>query len=114
MDGCEISSTVRDGGRVLTVVGDVDLGATEKLEAEISGAVEGMDPGSELLLDLAGVGFLDSAGTRALLNGADAVRAAEVRLAFVLSPAVGRVLEMTRLGPDAFGIDAPDWPSASA
>ena len=114
MDGCEISSSVVAGRRVLTVVGDVDLGATEKLGAAITGAVEDLDPGSELELDLAGVDFLDSAGLRALLLGADAVSAANVQLSIVLSPAVRRVLEMTRLGPDVFGIAADDWPPAAS
>ncbi|HWG26156.1 STAS domain-containing protein [Actinospica sp.] len=111
---CEISSSVEEGGRVLTVVGDVDLGAGEKLEAEIAGAAGDLDPGAELVLDLAGVGFLDSAGLRALLRGADAASAAEVRLAFVLSPAVTRVFELTRIGPKFFGIAAPDWDSATS
>lgn len=114
VNACEISSSIEAGGRVLTVVGDVDLGASEKLQAEIVGAVEDREPGAQLRLDLAGVGFLDSAGLRALLRGSDAASAAEVRLAFVLSPAVSRVLEMTRIGPEVFGIAAPDWGSAAS
>ncbi|HET9172349.1 MAG TPA: STAS domain-containing protein [Actinospica sp.] len=113
VDVCEISSASAPGGRVLTVVGEVDLGASEKLEAEIAGAVGDLDPGAELVLDLKGVAFLDSAGLRALLHGSDAAAAAEVRLAFVLSPAVTRVFEMTRIGPEVFGIAAPDWDSAA-
>lgn len=112
VNACEISSANRAGGRVLTVIGDVDLGASRKLEAAIADAAEALDPGSELLLDLAAVGFLDSAGLRALLRGSDAASAAEVRLAFVLSPAVARVLEMARMGPEVFGLDARDWGAA--
>ncbi|HTJ66389.1 MAG TPA: STAS domain-containing protein [Actinospica sp.] len=112
MNGCEISSSVRAGRRVLSVVGDVDLGSAEKLEAEIAGAVEDLDPGADLLLDLSGVSFLDSSGLRALILGSDAVKMADVRLAFVLSPAVSRVLEVTQLPPEAFGIAAPDWSAA--
>ena len=113
MDVCEISSAIGAAGRVLTVVGEVDLGSSQKLEVEIADAVADLDPGAELVLDLTGVAFLDSAGLRALLRGSDAAAAADVRLAFALSPAVTRVFEMTRIGPEVFGIDAPDWDAAA-
>jgi len=109
VNACTISSSIEPGGRMLTVAGDVDLAASAKLEAEIVGAVGELDPGAELCLDLAAVGFLDSAGLRALLRGSDAASAAEVRLALVLSPAVARVLEMARIGPEVFGIAGLDW-----
>jgi anti-anti-sigma factor len=98
---------------VLTVTGDVDLSSSRQLKAEIAGAAESLDPDTELVVDLSGVAFLDSTGLRALLRGADAVRAAGARLSFVLSPPVRRVLELTSLTPEVFGIRAADWTAAS-
>jgi anti-sigma B factor antagonist len=113
VNACEISSSAEAGRRVLTVVGEVDLGASAGFEAEITGAVAALAGGEELVLDLTGVGFLDSSGLRALLHGANAAAEAEVRLTVLPSEAVARVLEITRIGPEVLGIEsAREEPSA--
>ena len=106
---CEISSSVEAGRRVLTVVGEVDLSVSERFDAEIDAAIEALAPGAELVLGLAGVDFLDSAGLRCLLRGARSASAADVRLTVVPSPAVSRVLEMACVVPEVVGVrDAGD------
>jgi anti-anti-sigma factor len=97
---CEISSSVEAGRGVLTVVGEVDLSVSERFAA----AIEALAPDTDLVVDLAEVDFLDSAGLRCLLQGAKSASAAGVRLAVVPSPAVSRVLEMACVVPDVLGV----------
>ena len=101
---CEISSSVEAGRGVLTVVGEVDLSVSERFAAAIAAAIEALAPDTDLVVDLAEVDFLDSAGLRCLLQGAKSASAAGVRLTVVPSPAVSRVLEMACVVPDVLGV----------
>jgi anti-anti-sigma factor len=82
---------------VARVAGALDIASTSKLDAELSAALaEG--PCAGLVLDVSGVGVLDSTGLRALWTIRHAMR--EVGAPFVLrrpSPAVLHVLEATGL-----------------
>ena len=61
-------SSHREGDTVTIVVqGDVDLSNAEQLEQAISTA--GADDATGIVVDLAGVPFLDSAGINALVKG---------------------------------------------
>lgn len=63
------TSTERDGGLILTVTGEVDGLTAARLRAAIRDAFDRLD-GRVLVLDLAGVDFLGSAGLRTLLESA--------------------------------------------
>jgi len=104
VNACEISSSVEAGRGVLTVVGEVDLSVSERLDSAIDAALEACATDAELVLDLGGVEFLDSAGLRSLLRGAKAASAVDVRYAVVPSPAVTRVLEMACVAPEILGV----------
>ncbi|WP_305787241.1 STAS domain-containing protein [Symbioplanes lichenis] len=106
------------GGGVahLVVVGEIDAETSEVLLALIANAA-GRPGTAELVVDLRRVGFLDAAGARALLRGADAVDRHGVgyRLA---NPggSVRRVLEVAGVTAQVPVVDllpgrAPDCPA---
>jgi anti-sigma B factor antagonist len=83
---------------LVTARGDLDLAATEPAEQELALAERGSP--ELIVLDLAGVDFIDSSGLRVLLMAAE--RAGEAEHRFVVARASGqvsKVLEMT--GSDA-------------
>lgn len=87
--------TVADHGdhALLTVVGDLDFAAHAELEAQVVALAEA---GRSVVVDCAGITFLDSMGLRALVAGL--VAAQEAGLDFALaapSPPVVRVLELS-------------------
>jgi anti-sigma B factor antagonist len=63
-----IATNRQDEVVTLSVAGDVDLATGQKLEREITEAVVGAGPGS-VVVDLSGVGFLDSSGISVLVRG---------------------------------------------
>lgn len=79
--------------RHLVVQGEIDLHTAALLRKHLAGLVEdGHDP---VVVDMAGVTFLDSSGVEALVRALDAL--GQRREALVLqrpSPAVRRILEM--------------------
>jgi anti-anti-sigma factor len=90
-NGAGISVEVTDDG-VIVVVGDIDMASGPQVEATI---VRREDE-NPLVLDLAGVGFIDSSGLRSLLGASRraAVRGSTVVLRSV-GPEVSRLLEIT-------------------
>lgn len=84
------------GWTVLTAVGDLDVGSAPSLRATIIEHLPRAD--GHLVLDLAGVHFIDSMGLGALIGGLKRARAqgGDLRLA-APSDAVARILELTRL-----------------
>jgi anti-anti-sigma factor len=100
------ASTVREDG-LLTVrveqdgdtlvvrpFGEVNLSNAKTLEAELRRAIGG--DSSAVVVDLGGVGFIDTIGLRALLLIAKQARRAGVRLSMLRgSPPVERVIEET-------------------
>lgn len=54
----EVSEEIEDGVRVLRVSGDVDFDVAPELKQRIVGRVEAGD--RQLIIDLSGVGFIDS------------------------------------------------------
>jgi anti-sigma B factor antagonist len=63
-----IATSRQDEVLTLSVVGDVDLATGQQLEREITQALSAADPGS-VVVDLSGVGFLDSSGISVLVKG---------------------------------------------
>ncbi|MEV0155125.1 STAS domain-containing protein [Micromonospora sp. NPDC050686] len=108
---------VRDAARgrvILCPTGEIDMSSADALEAALREAVRRPDARA-VLVDLSRVDFLDSAGVRALLRGADAgaVHAVPVRVTDP-QPAVARILRITGVGPllgwadgEAYRADGP-------
>jgi len=92
------ATTKRDGDRIdVIVAGDVDSSTSQQLETLLS---ELADPTItvHVVVDLAGVGFIDSAGLRALIVAQRVIEAAGSRLTVGMASApVTRLLEMTGL-----------------
>lgn len=78
--------TVTDDGGVLVVAvtGEVDLSNATDLEAELGTALDGA---ASAVIDLAGLDYLDSSGTRSLHRLAAAATARRQPLALVAPPA---------------------------
>ena len=82
---------------VLTVYGEIDVHSSTELEREVRDVL-GEDPFRHLVLDVAGVGFIDSSGLRTLIalerEAHDKGRSFALRAA---SRPVVRLLEVTGL-----------------
>jgi anti-sigma B factor antagonist len=90
-----VDSAVRDASIDVTLAGELDMAAAFRLESELDRllATEGVD---SVQLDLADVGFLDSAGLGVLLSIRDqaARRGIDLRVGRMSEP-VRRVLDAT-------------------
>ena len=83
------------GQTVVTVAGDVDMHSASRLRDALAEA--GQRPGCRVVLDLAGVEFMASAGVHVLLDGAGRFETAGGALVLVgPRPMVARVLSLTR------------------
>jgi stage II sporulation protein AA (anti-sigma F factor antagonist) len=82
----------------LTLVGEVDPHTAPRVEGEIRAGL--LSPSVEqLLIDLAGVTFMDSSGLRVLISAHRSMRERGGRLVLRSpSPTVSRLLEITQLG----------------
>ena len=79
--------------QVIEVVGDIDIETAGDLRAHFLEHL--VDPAARVVLDLSGVGFMDSSGLGALVSGWQVVRdEGEIRIAGA-NPAVQRVLSIT-------------------
>jgi anti-anti-sigma factor len=89
--------TVEDGGLVKLVLrGELDLSTAAKVEEELRRAESAEPP--VLVLDLAGLTFLDSTGLRLIVTADRRAREKGRRLAVVKGPdTVQRVFSITRL-----------------
>jgi anti-sigma B factor antagonist len=92
--GFRVQIDVDDGMHVISVFGEVDVASAPVVgqaleEAEVSAA-------TSVVLDLAGVTFLDSAGIRVLMNAVSVSRAGENKLSVRrdYQPPVDRVLAL--------------------
>ena len=88
-----VSSSERNGSRLWTVEGEIDLATIPVLEQRLEEATS--SGVTELLIDMSRVSFIDSSGLRALL----AVKDALPRVVLVApSRSVRRLLEVVELG----------------
>jgi len=84
-------------GNTLTVIlsGDLDTNTAPVLTSALEECLEGI---TSLILDLTGVGYLSSAGIRAILRAENSMNAVSGSLQLVgVQPAVYKVLEITML-----------------
>jgi anti-sigma B factor antagonist len=95
----ELEVTTVDGGVVVcSVVGELDVASAPTLRQELVRAVSEADGPPRIVVDLAGVDFLDSTGLGVLLGGLKRVRARDGALALARAEAqVRKVFEVTRV-----------------
>src|ERR1700760_4378336 len=91
-----VDISVEDDTSVLTLSGELDLASTPILERELETVESG--GAKKILIDLTGVGFMDSTGLQALLRARErAMTQAGVQLSLRRGPhQVQRVFELTR------------------
>jgi anti-sigma B factor antagonist len=89
-----IQAESRNGIPVVTVAGEIDLSTAPRLAEAMKRALV---PGAPLIVNLAGVEFIDSAGTHALAVADHAATEGGGRLLIVTSEFVARVLEVSGL-----------------
>lgn len=92
----EVEVTERDGWTVVAPVGDVDLSSAPDLRRQLVAAVSAT--GGRVVVDLAGVHFVDSQGLGTLVGGVKRARShgGDLRLA-APAPEVADVLALTGL-----------------
>lgn len=104
----ELRTTSEDGRQVLRVAGEVDMESSPRLLAAIK---SGLRAAPALVVDLAGVRYMDSSGVAVLIQGLRA--AARRQQPFALrepSDQVVAVLELAQLLP-LFGLDDEGRPA---
>ena len=85
-----------DAGHVITITGELDIAAAPELSTVL--LIAAGSPGSLVVLDLAGVEFVDSTALGTLLKAGDEIEAAGKRLRIVCAGGpVRKLLEMTNL-----------------
>jgi anti-anti-sigma factor len=94
VDALEITASVQDGRDVIAVGGDIDITTQRQFADAIAARLAA---GRALVLDLTGIGFVDSSGLRALLKAARDARIQQTALTIAASPAVYRVLELAQV-----------------
>jgi anti-anti-sigma factor len=95
-----VESSVEGEMTVVTLSGELDLASTPTLERELD-AVESAGA-KRILIDLGGVGFMDSTGLQALLRARERATAGGLQLILRRGPhQVQRVFELTKT-VDAF------------
>jgi stage II sporulation protein AA (anti-sigma F factor antagonist) len=90
----QVQATLEPSGAVLvSVEGELDVSNARQLESAVARATDEHKP-SELVFDLAGLRFMDSAGIAVLLGATKRVERVSLRQP---SPIVRRVVELTGL-----------------
>jgi len=85
-----------DGGHLIAITGELDLAATPELSTVL--LIAAGSPGTLVVLDLAGVEFIDSSALGTLLKAGGEIESAGKRLRVVCTDGpVRRLLEMTNL-----------------
>jgi anti-sigma B factor antagonist len=85
-----------DAGHLIAITGELDLAATPELSTVL--LIAAGSPGSLVVLDLAGVEFIDSTALGTLLKAGDEIEAAGKRLRIVCADGpVRKLLELTNL-----------------
>ena len=100
----------RAGGEsVVYVQGDIDLSTLDEATAALAAAREGA---TTLLLDLRGVGFMDTSGLRLVIEEQRRARAGGYRFSVVRGPRrVQRLFEIAGFAPDdELFVEAPTPP----
>jgi anti-sigma B factor antagonist len=98
-----VAATEEDAGErrllLVSIAGELDLGVSEELSAELNRAKLAEFGGDGIVLDLSGVTFMDSSGVQALLVATEAMRGAGRSYGVVVpgdSP-INAILELTQI-----------------
>ncbi|MHB1288694.1 STAS domain-containing protein [Georgenia sp.] len=84
-----------EGITIIRVSGEVDGGSAERLDDEVEVALDPMP--AHLIVDLAAVTFIDSAGVRAVLRKRATTVALDTHLHVVVTGAARKVFDLTGL-----------------
>ncbi|MBW6495717.1 MAG: STAS domain-containing protein [Burkholderiaceae bacterium] len=96
MRSFELETRSGDGAAVVEVAGSVDAVTAPRLAEALQATVAGGEP--RVVVDLAGVSYVSSAGLRAILSGVKAARTAGGDLAVAAAqPQVREVFELAGL-----------------
>ena len=104
-EGFAIDVTASDDRTLVTIRGELDMSNTPSLVATIT---KDAGVGTNVVVDLSGVTFIDSSAIGGLVNAGQALTDAGGRLTIgPRSDTVGRVLEITGLaqGTEAFDVE---------
>jgi anti-sigma B factor antagonist len=103
----DVTTTMRPDAVVVALSGELDLASAPRLEDELK-RIEQNDP-PVIVLDLQGLGFMDSSGLRSLLSADARAREQGRRLVLVRGDErVQRVLRITRLDERLEIVDSAD------
>jgi anti-sigma B factor antagonist len=83
---------VGQGAAVLRIVGDIDLATVDQFRQVLAALVERHL--GDVIIDVTGVGFMDSTGLHALVDGKRIIHERGSNIVFVVSPPVRRILEL--------------------
>lgn len=96
MRSFEIETRSADGATIVAVAGSVDAVTSPRLAESLQATIAGGQP--RVVVDLGGVGYVSSAGLRAILAGVKAARSAGGDLAIAAAqPQVREVFELAGL-----------------
>lgn len=104
----EVESEERDGRLHLVLSGELDLSTAPKLEPVVLAQIAA---GRHVVLDLRGLGFMDSSGVRILIEAQNAAAAGAARLTVVRpgsATTVGQVIEVSGIEPVLELVADPD------
>lgn len=96
MELLELEVVARSGWRVVTASGQLDVATAPRMRELLQ--AQQYEPGRRLVIDLAGLEFLDSFGLGVLVGGLRRARAGGGRLVLAATPArIAHVLAITGL-----------------
>lgn len=104
----QVTTSSEANANLVRLVGELDLAGAPALSEAVARAAADGGSGRPLVLDMRDVSFIDSTGVRTLLEAAQSVGGSLALLA--PSPAVTRVLDLTRLRGrfvEVAGLDDP-------
>lgn len=91
----DIQHDTRDAVAVVVPSGDIDLEVSQQLRNAL---MQHIESGTDVIVDMAGVGYIDSSGVAALVEGFQAARKHARRFALARVPErAHRVLKIARL-----------------
>lgn len=99
MDGnLKITTTIREGGTIVTPHGDVDMTASPALKVELRKATSASPPPARLIIDLSNVMYMDSSGLATLVEALQTSRKNKHKLIVCsLTPRVRAIFDIAKL-----------------
>jgi stage II sporulation protein AA (anti-sigma F factor antagonist) len=105
----DVTTHTEEGANIVAIAGSLDAGTAAELEGQLAGL--GRDGTAPMILDLAALDYVSSAGLRVLLSTAKQLKRADRPLALCsLTHAVAQIFEIS--GFSTILTIAPDRPTA--